>query len=145
VELTSFSSAVGKLVYHINFKTKYGHEVFNFPYFRADCEQIFREVAKSENLKILGVGFDRHHTHLVLETRITHTIPGIIKKLKGTSGKLLLKKYPWIKKEFFWGSGLWSPAYCCKTVGDGNIDGAVNYANKQGIKKGQKTLVDFFN
>jgi REP element-mobilizing transposase RayT len=145
VNLTSFSSAVGKLVYQINFKTKYGHEVFTIPEFRRDCEEIFRQVAENESLQLLGVGFDKHHTHLVIEAKLTDTIPNIVKKFKGISGKILLRKYPKVKREFFWGSGLWSPAYCVKTVGDGNICGAINYANNQGIKKGQKTLNEFFN
>jgi REP element-mobilizing transposase RayT len=145
MELTSFSSAVGKLVYHINFKTKYGHEVFNIIYFRNDCEHIFRQVAEDEHLQIIGLGFDRHHVHLVVEAKLTDTIPNIVKKFKGVSGKLLLRKYPAVKREFFWGSGLWSPAYCCKTVGDANISSTINYANNQGIKKGQKKLIDFFN
>jgi len=82
MELTSFSSSLGKSVYNINFKTKYCHEVFNIPAFRQDCEKIFRGVAATERLGVLGLGFDRHHTHIVVEAKITDTIPGIVKKLK---------------------------------------------------------------
>ena len=33
------------------------------------------------------------------------------KKLKGYVAKKLLKKFPWLKKQYFWGSGLWNPSY----------------------------------
>lgn len=41
--------------------------------------------------------------------------PEIAKKLKGYTARKLFIVFPWLKKKYFWGSGLWNPAYDIRT------------------------------
>lgn len=47
--------------------------------------------------------------------------PEIAKKLKGFSAKSLLSFMPWLKRNFFWKSGLWNPAYDIRNINDMNF------------------------
>jgi hypothetical protein len=45
-EIRHHSSSVGRNVLHLSFKTKYCHNIFNFPEVQQRCEEIFREVSE---------------------------------------------------------------------------------------------------
>lgn len=45
----------------------------------------------------------------------------VAKALKGTTGRKLLKEFPYIKKNFFWGSGFWSPTIFFDSLGERTI------------------------
>src|SRR3989338_1412118 len=111
------SSSYVRLEVHVTFKVKYCHKVFDFVEFRTRCEQIFCEVAENEKVVVEEMGFDRDHVHMVWFIRVYHNLADLAKKFKGTSGRKLLKEFPYIKKRFFWGSGLWAGEIFCDTVG----------------------------
>ena len=73
----------------------------------------------------------------------------VAKALKGTSGRKLLKEFPYLKKKYFWGSGLWSPSIYFDSLGERTIVEMDNYARNQGMPKpysfnfGQSSLDDF--
>ena len=71
-------------------------------------------------------------------------LPKIIKKLKGYTAKRLLQEYPWLKRQYFWNSGLWNPSYYFDSLGR-DIDDMSRYVRKQGMPKDQKTLPRFIN
>jgi len=143
---TGSSSSVCRLEAYVCFKVKYCHEVFDFMGFRSRCEQIFYSVAEQEGFSPNEMGFDRDHVHFILKWRIDQSISGVAKKLKGTSGKYLLREFPQIKKKYFYGSGLWSPTIYCDAVGR-DPEQMTNYVRKQAFhgKKFQRSLTEFTN
>ena len=128
-DLTRHSSSIGRAVFHMSFKVKYCHKIFEFRQVKKRCEEIFIEVAVAHKITITEIGFDKDHVHLVVDIGLK-SIPEVAKLLKGTSGKLLLKEFPWLKKQYFWNSGLWSPATFFDSLGR-NIQEVSNYVKSQ--------------
>ena len=141
MEFVRGSSSYTRIEAHVCFKVKYSHNVFDIADFKDRCTQIFQEVAEQIKVQIKEIGFDRNHVHMVVVARIQQSFAWIAKMLKGTSGFKLLKEFPQIKKTYFWGSGLWSPAVFVDSVGkDPQI--IQNYVRNQGKKKEMRKRVN---
>ncbi len=115
-DLISYSSSIGRAVFHIGFKAKYCHKIFGIEEVRNRCREIFLSVAEKHKISVYKIGFDDDHVHFEADIGLK-SIPEIAKLFKGTSGHVLLKEFPWLKKKFFWGSGLWSPVVYFDSVG----------------------------
>ena len=95
-EIRHHSSSVGKNVLHLSFKTKYCHNIFNFPEVQKRCEEIFREVCEKRRWALREIGFDQDHVHITIDAG-TKGPEDVAQALKGTAGKKLLKEFPYIK------------------------------------------------
>ena len=115
-DLISYSSSIGRAVFHIGFKAKYCHKIFGIEKVRNRCREIFLDVAEKHKIPIYSIGFDDDHVHFEADIGLK-SIPEIAKLFKGTSGYVLLKEFPWLKKQYFWGSGLWSPVVYFDSIG----------------------------
>ncbi|MEA3458709.1 MAG: IS200/IS605 family transposase [Candidatus Thermoplasmatota archaeon] len=147
-EIRHHSSSVGRNVLHMSFKAKYCHEVFNDVQVEKRCEEIFRKVSEEHRWILREIGFDMDHVHITIDAG-TKGPEDVAKALKGTSGRKLLKEFPYLKKEYFWGSGLWSPAIYFDSLGERTIVEMDDYTRNQGMPKkysfkpGQSRLDDF--
>jgi REP element-mobilizing transposase RayT len=147
-EIRHHSSSVGRNVLHLSFKTKYCHNIFNFPEVQRRCEEIFREVSQKHRWILREIGFDQDHVHITIDAG-TKGPEDVAKALKGTAGRKLLKEFPYIKKTLFWGSGFWSPTIFFDSLGERTITDMDAYARNQGkpsnysFKPGQSHLDDF--
>ncbi len=138
MEFVRGSSSYTRIEAHICFNVKYRHNVFDFADFKERCMQIFQEVAEQIKVQIIEIGFDRNHVHMDIGIRAHYSFSWIAKKFKGVSGFKLLREFPQIKKRFFWGSGLWSPALYVDSVGR-DPEVVCNYIRNQGKKKELRT------
>ena len=147
-EIRHHSSSVGRNVLHMSFKAKYCHEVFNDVQVEKRCEEIFRKVSEEHRWILREIGFDMDHVHITIDAG-TKGPEDVAKALKGTSGRKLLKEFPYLKKEYFWGSGLWSPVVYFDSLGERTIIEMDDYTRNQGMPKkysfrpGQSCLDDF--
>jgi len=116
MDMTSHSSSYGRAIFHICFKVKYCHKIFTDGSVRNRCQEIFLSVAEKHKFVILEIGFDNDHVHMMVDIGLK-SIPEIAKLLKGNSGYRLLKEFPELKKNLFWGSGLWNPSYFFDSIG----------------------------
>ena len=135
-----YSSANGEIWAMATFKVKYCHKIFNFILVRKACCKLLEKAMQKYNIRYEKIGFDEDHVHIMLEMGLLSK-PEIAKKIKGYSANKLFKLFPWLKKKYFWGSGLWNPAYDIRTHDPGIIS---RYIDKQKYAyAGQKTLVSF--
>jgi len=144
----SYSSSIGRNAMHMGFKVKYCHEIFNDTQVEKRCAEIFREVGEKYGLIIDEIGFDRDHVHIDVDGGPNYAPKDIAKLLKGTSGRKLLKEFPYLKKKYFWGSGMWNPSYYFDGVGSRTKEEIDGYIRNQGNKTpklpdGQQTI-DYF-
>lgn len=107
---TRYSSAVGEAWQHIMFKIKYCHELFDIKEVREECDRLFDEASKRYDILIEGKGFDSNHVYMKADIGM-YSRAEVAKKLKGYTAKKLFQKFPWLKKKYFLGSGLWNPSY----------------------------------
>lgn len=142
MEFDRGSSSVYRLEFHVSYKVKYCHKVFDFVEVKQRCQEIFYEVAALLSVAIKEIGFDGDHVHMILRARNTFTPCKVDKAFKGTSGRKLLKEFPEIKRKYFWGSGFWGKQAYWDGVGrDPEILG--NYVKNQGKHRKERTLKAF--
>ncbi len=114
--LVSYSSSVGSCWIHPAFKVKYCHKIFGIPRIKMRMEQLLKEVMNKYNIECRELGIDMDHVHMVLDIGI-RGVSRVVKLLKGYSAKKMFQEYPWLKKQYFWGSGLWNPSYYFDSLG----------------------------
>ena len=137
MEFVRGSSSITRLEFHVSYKVKYCHKVFDFSEVKQRCEEIFFEVASLLKITITEIGFDDDHVHMDLQMRHTHRTCDVDKAFKGTSGRKLLTEFPQIKKRYFWGSGFWGGQAYWDSVGR-DPEVIRNYVKNQG--KGRKEI-----
>lgn len=122
------------------FKVKYCHNIFNNPEVRNECDRLFDEAMQRYGICFKKKGFDENHVHILLDMGKLSKIE-LAKKLKGYTAKKLFAKFPWLKRRYFWKSGLWNPAYDIRSH---DIQVLSRYIDKQKYAgKGQKMLTAF--
>ena len=129
-EIRHHSSSVGRNLLHLCFKAKYCHPIFNDKEVEKRCEQIFREVSESYNWVVREIGFGSDHVHSTIDAG-TKGPEDVAKALKGVSGRKLLAEFPYLKKQYFWGSGLWSPALYFDSIGERTVAEMDHYVRNQ--------------
>ena len=144
----SYSSSIGRNTMHMGFKVKYCHKIFDDKEVEKRCAEIFHEVSEKYGLIMDEIGFDRDHVHIDIDGGPNYAPKDIAKRLKGTSGRKLLKEFPYLKKKYFWGSGMWNPSYYFDSIGSRTKKEIDIYIRNQGKKapipiKGQQTLEHF--
>ncbi len=114
--LARASSCVGNSWCHAMFKVKYCHKMFDIEEVRVYVYDLLHEIAAAYNMPIEDVGFGDDHVHFDVDIRV-HSKPEVAKIFRGIIGKRVLKKFPMIKKKYFYGSGFWNPAYLLDNIG----------------------------
>ena len=136
-----YSSAVGEIWVMVTFKSKYCHKIFDFKAVREVCLVLFRQAFALYEIECKKLSFDSDHVHMIIDMGL-YSKPEIAKMLKGFVGKKLMKFMPWLRRNFFWGKGPWSPAYDIRSINDMNF--YLRYLDKQKYAcAGQKTLQSF--
>lgn len=111
-----YAHGLKRIWVHMSFKAKYCHNIFEHKEIREACQEIFEEVTERNNIDLRSVGFDANHAHCIIDLG-NYSEPKVKKMLKGTSARKLLKIFPWLKKKYFWGSGLWGRQHYCYAIG----------------------------
>jgi len=68
------------------------------------------------------------HVHVLVSATPQHTIPNMVKMLKGISARKLFLKFPELKKKL-WGGHLWNPTYFVSTISE-NTEAQVRSISK---------------
>ena len=131
-DLTRRSSSIGRHLMHVSFKVKYCHKIFEYKEVESLCKHIFLKTAEDIGIDIQELSFDKDHAHMIVDIGLK-SIPEVAKYLKGRSGYKILKALPWLKRRYFWGSGMWNPATYFDSLGN-NENRLRNYVKQQGIQ-----------
>ena len=116
--------------YHLVFCVKYRKKLF-YDNIKNSLFQIFSLIADEMDFTIMEVNTDLDHVHLLLNCKPQHYIPTIVKRLKGTSARLLFQIYPHLKQQLY-GGHLWNPSYFISTVSDTLEENIKEYIYNQG-------------
>lgn len=141
---THYSSSIGRLTAHMCFMPKYRHKIFMHARVKELCSLAFDKIAKEYDFTIKEKGFDIDHVHLVIELGNNHSASQIARLLKGISARMLFRAFPWLKKQYFWGGHLWSPAYYFDGIGYVNEETITNYVKSQEINGNQQRSITFW-
>lgn len=116
-EYERYSHAKVHIRYHIILSTKYQKDILvGIEY---DVEKAFMDLSNRCNFKILKIGIDKDHVHLLIKSCPSLSILQIVRRLKHLSTKELWKmKENHLKKYYYKKKILWSKGYFCSTVGE---------------------------
>ncbi len=138
---TRYSSAVGEVWVMVTLKIKYCHKIFDILAVRQLVDALLNEAFQYYGIRCSKLSFDSDHVHMIVDLGL-YSRPELAKKLKGYVGKKLFQLIPWLKKQKFWGSGLWNPATDIRSIND--MDFYNRYLDKQKYScVGQKMLIAF--
>jgi putative transposase len=118
--------------YHIVWCVKYRHQIL-VEEIDVRLKEILVQIASANNFTISEIESDYDHIHLVVDCTPQHSIPSMIKALKGVSARLLFKEFPTIKKKL-WGGNLWNPSYFVATVSEHTEAQIRTYIQNQKVK-----------
>lgn len=69
--------------------------------------------------EIQGIGFDRDHVHLLLQTKPSESLAYVVELLKGGSSRVIRQEHPELE-EFLWGDSFWGDSYFAESIGTKN-------------------------
>lgn len=110
------SSAVFNINYHIVWCPKYRKSILIDDVANFLVDQL-KTIADSREWQVLEMEVMPDHIHLFISAQPFVSPTDIVKVLKGVTAKRIFEKFPNLKKQEFWGSGLWSPSYYVGTAG----------------------------
>lgn len=118
--------------YHLVWCVKYRKDIL-FGDIDLRLKEILNEQAKNHQFEIIELETDLDHIHMLIECSPQHTIPNIMKALKGNSARFLFKEFPQLKEKL-WGGHLWNPSYFVCTVSDRTEEQIRTYIQEQQMK-----------
>ena len=127
--------------YHLVIVSKYRRKIFNEGSFRY-FEEIMGQVKESlPELRFLTMNHDVDHIHLHLSIPPKIRVSDAVRTIKSISGRLMKKKFEYMRKAYWGSDGIWSDGYFVSTVGI-NEHILKRYIEHQGEEdRGQAQLV----
>jgi len=107
---------VSRLTAHLVWSTKYRYPVLKGD-IKIRCRSILIQVCESEDISILKGVVSNDHVHMHIEYHPSHSVSGLVKKLKGRSSRKLQQEYPELKSRY-WGRHFWAIGYGCWSTGN---------------------------
>lgn len=123
---------VYSIQYHIVWCVKYRHKIL-LDDVDARLKEILNQIANDNHFTISEMESDVDHIHLLVDCSPQHSIPSIIKALKGVSARLLFKEFPSLKK-ILRGGHLWNPSYFVATVSENTEEQIRQYIQNQQVR-----------
>ena len=127
--------------YHLVLVTKYRRKIFN-----AGSMEYFREITRAireslPEIEFFTMNHDEDHIHLHLSIPPKMKVSDVVRAIKSISGRLLKKKFDYMRKAYWGIDGIWSDGYFVSTIGI-NEKVLKGYIERQGQEDaGQAQLV----
>lgn len=122
--------SVYNINYHIVFCPKYRHHIFNGE-LEYEISKLFKSIAFNYGFEALEQEIMPDHIHLFISAHPNIAPTEIVKILKSVSANEIFKAFPKLKKNKFWGSGLWNKGYYVGTAGAVSSEIIVRYIQNQ--------------
>ena len=115
--LIHLSHCVYRCDYHIVLVTKYRKAIFNegiFAYFKIKLAEVTEHYPL---ITFKTMNHDKDHIHLHLSIPPKIRVSDAVRTIKSISGRLLKKKFEYMRKAYWGVDGIWSDGYFVSTVG----------------------------
>ena len=122
--------ATTKIGYHIIWCTKYRHPILT-NIVEIELKRILAETCIYYDWKLRSIEVMPDHVHLFIQTDHTIAPVQVVQALKSISAVHIFHKFPLLKGNKFWGSGLWSKGCFYSTVGHISEDTVMKYIETQ--------------
>ena len=119
-----------KIAYHLVWCTKFRKEVL-YGKVEVTLKNILAQICRVYRWELMELEIMPDHVHLLVSAPPTTAPVDIAKTLKSISAVELFATYPKLKKQKFWGSGMWSPSTYYGTVGSADERAVSKYIQHQ--------------
>ncbi|QGA54172.1 IS200/IS605 family transposase [Sulfolobus sp. E5-1-F] len=119
--------SVYSLYYHYVQVAKYRRKVFDNEEIVNFLKETIHEI--SNTFKVIDIGVDKDHFHMLFKAKPTLDIPRYINAIKTITSREIQRKFPQVKEKL-WKGHLWSPSYFLATSGQVTLE--ENYVESQG-------------
>lgn len=123
---------VYSIQYHVVWCVKYRHKLLTGEV-ESKLKELLHQIASDHHFDITEIETDVDHVHLLIDCSPQHSIPNIMKALKGVSARLLFKEFPHLKKKLG-GGNLWNPSYFVATVSEQTEEQIRRYIQNQKLR-----------
>ena len=104
--------------YHLVFATKYRRKVFGKPGMASYMHVIMKTIPRRHpEIEVLEVNTDQDHIHLLVSIAPKMAVADAVRIIKSNTGRMMIKKFPFIRKVYNGEMSLWSIGYFVSTVG----------------------------
>ena len=117
-------------MYHFVWIPKYRHKVFCEPYGEV-LKGIIEKIGYDYNIDIVELEIPVDHLHMVVRGETKQSPSDVMQIIKSISAREFFRRYPEIKKRYFWGGKLWTQSYFVETIGNANEEVIRAYVQSQ--------------
>jgi REP element-mobilizing transposase RayT len=121
------------LYYHLVWDTAERHALINAD-LRSFLSDFILHKCQELDVRVLAIGINPDHIHLILSLKPSHYIPDIVQALKGGSAYAVNHASPSL------GTIRWNRGYSIRTVSERNLDVAKAYVNNQAAHHGYEII-----
>lgn len=133
------SHAAFSLHYHIILSIKYRNKCITQE-MMVRLREIFAEVSQSWRCKLVEMGGEADHVHLLVEGQPSMDLARFVGNLKTVSSRYIRKEFAEHLAQFFWKTRFWSSAYGVVSAGGhASIDQLLAYIRDQDEPADNKT------
>ena len=103
--------------YHLVLVSKYRRKIFNvgsFGYFKELLKKLRDDMPEIE---IISMNHDRDHIHILLSIPPKFRVSDVVRYIKSQTGRLMKRRYEYMRKAYYGTDGIWSDGYFVSTVG----------------------------
>ena len=130
MELQRNAHHVYRLMYHFVWIPKYRHKVFSEPY-RETLKGIIEKIGHDYDIDIVELEIPVDHIHMVVRGVPKMSPSDVMQVIKSISAREFFRRYPEIKRKYFWGGKLWTQSYFVETIGSANEEVIRAYVQNQ--------------
>ena len=130
MEIINSGHAVTRIGYHLIWCTKYREPILK-GIIEFELKRILAETCRTYQWKLRAIAIMPDHVHLYVQCDHTVAPVQLVRTFKSISAVHIFHKFPDLKGNKFWGSGLWSKGCFYSTVGNISEKTIMNYINTQ--------------
>ena len=127
--------------YHLVITSKYRRKIFNEGSFRYFKEVLKRIRDDLPEVSILEMNHDKDHIHLLLSIPPKMRVSDVVRYIKSQTGRLLKRRFEYMRKAYYGVDGIWSDGYFVSTVGVNELV-LKRYIEKQGQEDSGQAQLD---
>ena len=90
------------------------------------------DISDSSDFSVEEIEVDKEHIHILLIISPRYAIGQHVRRIKQQTNKLIWKRYPSLKKQFWIENTFWSDGYFVCSVGNASADTIRKYIKEQG-------------
>jgi putative transposase len=117
-------------MYHFVWIPKYRHKVFGDPYGET-LKAMLRKIGYDYDLPVVELEIPGDHIHMLVESEPKLSPSRIMQIFKSISAREFFRRYPEIRRRYFWGGKLWTQSFYVETVGQMTEEALRSYVRGQ--------------